>query len=128
MKKEEPGLLFPKHPKQRKRMKHKKSILQEKNGVCFLCALLEGDIRQQYGLHKHHVFFGTANRKLSEEDGLYVYLCMRHHETGPDAVHTDKGTRVMLQIYAQEVYEKTHTREEFIKRYGKNYVEGENDE
>lgn len=123
MKKKEPELLFPKNPKRRKRMKHKKSILQEKNGICFLCALLEGDTRQQYGLHKHHVFFGTANRKLSEEDGLYIYLCMRHHETGPDAVHVNKGTRVMLQIYAQEAYEKTHTREEFIKRYGRSYIQ-----
>lgn len=123
MKKKEPELLFPKNPKRRKRMKHKKSILQEKNGICFLCSILEGDIRQQYGLHKHHVFFGVANRKLSEEDGLYVYLCIRHHETGPDAVHVNKGTRVMLQIYAQEVYEKTHTREEFIERYGRSYIQ-----
>ena len=67
MKKKEPELLFPKQPKRRKRMKHKNSILQEKNGICFLCALLDGDMRQQYGLHKHHVFFGAANRKLSEE-------------------------------------------------------------
>ena len=82
---------------------------------CYVCGVLN--------VEKHHVFFGTANRKLSEEDGLYIYLCMRHHETGPDAVHVNKGTRVMLQIYAQEAYEKTHTREEFIKRYGRSYIQ-----
>lgn len=120
--KKEPVLMFPKNATKRRRTKHPKSILQEKNGICFLCSVLEGDTRQQSGLHKHHVFFGSANRRMSEEDGLYIYLCMRHHEIGPDAVHKDKGSRVMTQIYAQEVYEKTHTREEFVERYGRSYI------
>ena len=117
----EPELMYPKKTRRKKRVHHPKSILQEKNGVCFLCDALEGNTRQQYGLHKHHVFFGP-NRQRSEEDGMFVYLCMRHHETGPDAAHRDKGSRVMLQVYAQEVYEKTHTREQFIARYGRSYI------
>ena len=117
----EPELLYPKNPRRKKRVHHPKSILQEKNGICFLCDALEGNTRQQYGLHKHHVFFGP-NRQRSDEDGMFVYLCIRHHETGQDAVHRDKGSRVMLQIYAQEIYEKTHTREQFIARYGRSYI------
>lgn len=117
----EPELMYPKKTRRKKRVHHPKSILQEKNGICFLCDVLEGNTRQQYGLHKHHVFFGP-NRQRSDEDGMFVYLCIRHHETGQDAVHRDKGSRVMLQIYAQEIYEKTHTREQFIARYGRSYI------
>ena len=28
-------------------------------------------------VHRHHIFEGTANRRLSDEDGLWVPLSMR---------------------------------------------------
>ena len=41
-----------------------KSILQNKK-ECYITG-------STYNLHKHHVFEGTANRKLSEQDGLWL--------------------------------------------------------
>ena len=89
-----------------------KSILQ-KNKECWLCGSTGGSGFN--ALHKHHVFYGTANRKLSEKDGLHVYLCgYTCHECGPKAVHRCEETDIKLKKYAQSVYEQTHTREEFM--------------
>ena len=70
-----------------------KSIVQREK-ECYICRYLAGE--QGYygelpstGLHRHHIMFGTANRKKSEHYGLWVYLCVAHHEYGPDAVHTE---------------------------------------
>ena len=30
-------------------------------------------------LEEHHIFAGTANRRISEKYGLKVWLCHRHH-------------------------------------------------
>ena len=49
------GLMFPKTQKKRKkRMKHPKSILQEKNGTCYLCMLLDGNHKKHLLLDEHH--------------------------------------------------------------------------
>lgn len=55
-----------------------KSIMQTKK-ECYVCGTT-------FNLHSHHVLFGTANRKLAEQDGLKVYLCWEHHE-GTNGVH-----------------------------------------
>ena len=106
-------------PKRRRR--HKASILQKKDGRCYLCMKLHGDDRIHLQTEEHHVFFGVANRWKSEEDGMTVYLCMEHHRTGREAVHNNAAVCRELQAAAQTEYEKRHTREEFMKRYGKNY-------
>ena len=49
-----------------------KSIIQdESKGQCFLCVMLDSDTSRKY-TEKHHIFFGSANRKLSEKYGLTV--------------------------------------------------------
>lgn len=71
---------------------------------------------------KHHCIFGTANRKLCDEDGLIAWLCNRHH-TGADGVHArNLEWKKRLQEEAQASYERTHTREEWMQRYGRNYL------
>lgn len=41
------GLMFPKTQKKRKKkMKHPKSIIHEKNGTCYLCMLLDGNYKK----------------------------------------------------------------------------------
>lgn len=73
-----------------KRKKHRKSILQLKEDRrCYLCAL-EGNLQEQSYLEEHHVMFGEGLRQLSEEYGLKVNLCTRHHRTGKEAVHNNK--------------------------------------
>lgn len=83
---------------------------------CYVCGA-------EIGLEKHHCIFGTANRKKAESDGLWCYLCHRDHQ----AVHNeDIWEKRALQELAQEKWEaKYGTREEFIERYGKSYLERE---
>lgn len=81
------GLMFPKTQKKRKkRMKHPRSILHEKNGTCYLCMLLDGNHNKHLLLDEHHIF-GGPNRIHSEEAGLKVWLCLDHHTMGSLAVH-----------------------------------------
>ena len=91
-----------------------KSIIQ-KNKECLITGTL-------YALDEHHVFEGTAKRKLSEKYGLKVWLC-NHHHTGQAGVHKHKDFDLILERLAQEYYEKHYgTREDFIKEFGKNYL------
>ncbi len=103
-----------------------KSILQEDNGVCFLCSLA-GDDHEQY-THEHHVIYGTSGRKLSEKYGLKLYLCPQHHEFGKEAVHKNKGTRILLEKIAQLVFINQYSPELWMQIFGKNYLEPEEKE
>jgi hypothetical protein len=75
------------------------------------------------GLHKHHIF-GGANRKLSEQYGLYVYLVPRLHNMSDDGVHFNREFDLQLKREGQMKFEETHSREDFLKIFGKNYLEG----
>ena len=103
-----------------------KSILQEDNGVCFLCSLA-GDDHEQY-THEHHVIYGTSGRKLSEKYGLKIYLCPRHHEFGKEAAHKNKGTRILLEKIAQLVFINQYGPDLWMQIFGKNYLEPEEKE
>ena len=70
----------------------------------------------------HEVFFGTANRKISIENGFCVGLCNAHHNTTANSVHHNKNLDLELKKLYQQEYEKIHTREEFIKLIGKSYL------
>ena len=92
-----------------------KSILQ--NGkACYICGAT-------HYLELHHIFYGTANRKISDADGCVVWLCQRHH-TGAGSVHGNRKIDLTLKARCEvawlEKYNKTI--EDFIKRYGKNYL------
>lgn len=115
------GLLFPKIPAKKKKKRHKPSILQDKNHTCYLCILLNGDHHKHRTLHEHHIF-GGPNRIHSEEEGLKVYLCPEHHLTGPAAAHRCQETQNILHQIGQQEFEKTHTREEFRKIFGRSYL------
>lgn len=117
------GLMFQKKPSKKKRKRHKASILHEKDGTCYLCVKLNNDYSYKRGLQEHHVFGGVANRPISEAEGLKVYLCLHHHEEGPEAVQNNKENNRLVQQDAQRAFEETHTREEFTKLFGRNYLE-----
>ena len=61
-----------------------------------------------------HEVYGGSNRKRSIENGLVVPLCRKCHQ--------DSKVLKFLQRFVQKEYEKTHTREEFIKLIGKSYI------
>lgn len=90
-----------------------KSIISNER-VCFICG-------SPFNLHKHHIF-GGANRRLSEQDGLWVYLTGHYHNLSNEGVHFNKELDLQLKQLAQQKYEETHTREEFMQRYGRNYL------
>lgn len=114
-------MMYPKTQGKKKRKKHKASILMKKDGTCYLCVKLHGDYRIHQGLHDHHIF-GGPNRPVSEAEGFKAWLCPGHHEYGPEAVHTNHDTMLLLQQDAQREYEKTHSREEFMELIGRNYL------
>lgn len=115
------GLLFPKSgPKKKKRIRSRISRLQIRDGRCFLC-MLEGNNFYYEETEKHHVFNGP-DRTASEEDGMTVYLCVKHHRDGPKAVHNNCDNDLLLKRYAQAVWEQQGTREAFRKRYRMSYL------
>lgn len=114
-------LLFPKTKAKKKRKTHKRSILHQKDGTCYLCITLHNDYRYHTVLHEHHVF-GGPNRSISEAEGLKAYLCLDHHETGPEAVHNNAKIMRLMQQDAQRAYEKAHTRQQFLNLIGRNYL------
>ena len=85
---------------------------------CFFC----GSERQ---LERHHIYMGVANRKLAEEDGTWVWLCAECHR-GTHGVHGAYGhDRDQALKQAGEwawVHHYGKTKEDFIKRYGRNYI------
>ena len=92
-----------------------KSLLQ-RNEACYICGTT-------LNLHLHHIFYGTANRKLSDADGCVVYLCQRHH-TGAAGVHFNRKVDLTLKTRCEKAWliKYNKTIEDFIKRYGKNYI------
>lgn len=98
-----------------------KSIIQNKK-ECFLCRYLY-DAENTNNLNDHHIFFGTANRRLSEEYGLKAWLCIKHHTEGIGAVHKNRDHDLMLKKIAQKKFEETRTRKEFIQIFGKSYID-----
>lgn len=116
------GLMFPKQKTRKKRKKHKPSILHKRDGTCYLCIRLHNDYRIHRYREEHHAFGGNPNLSISEAEGLKVDLCLDHHRTGPEAVHKNKEVRKILQQDAQRAFEETHTREEFMRLFEKNYL------
>lgn len=116
------GLMFPKNTQRKKNKKHAKNSIIHNERYCYLCWKRKGILNSR-NLHIHHCFHGTANRKLAEEDGLYINVCVNCHELDKDAIHNDHNTDLFIMQQAQMMYEKKlGSREAFIKRYGKNFL------
>ena len=75
------------------------------------------------GSHRHEIFFGK-NRKKSIEDGLVVFLKPELHNMSKKGVHFNKDFDLKLKETGQYIWQKYYnkTTEDFIKRYGKNYL------
>lgn len=91
-----------------------RSILQEER-ECFFC-------RSRLSLECHHVYFGTANRRVSDKHGLVVWLCNEHHTGGDVSVHRCRVMDFVLRRVCQYVFECGHSHEEFMRLIGRNYI------
>ena len=83
---------------------------------CAICGKQKDDV--------HHLVFGTANRKLADEDQLVIPLCREHHEL----MHKQA---TISRIIGQLMYERNKcaqgysidaARQSFRNRYGKSYL------
>lgn len=97
-----------------------KSIMNTKKGICYVC-----DRNGETQLH--HIFYGTANRKMAERYGLKVYLCLNHHTASAEAIHQgNRDLDIRLKQEAQRAFESRHgSRTRFMELFGKNYLEAE---
>lgn len=85
------------------------SIITDDMEHCLLCGATDPDI---------HEIYGGSNRKISMENGFCIPLCRWHHTQ--ITIHPQLNKT--FQISCQRIYEQTHTKEEFIKLIGKNYI------
>ena len=93
-----------------------KSIIPDDDEYCYLCKKVH---LMNPGTDVHHCLMGNK-RKLADADGLTVHLCHDHHMMlHQKGLHRDELIR-LAQITYMEHYDKT--KEDFINRYGKNYL------
>lgn len=82
-------------------------------------------VRTKKYSERHEVFFSKAYRMKSIKDGLIIFLTEEEHR-GTNGVHGKNGDK--LNRYLKRIAEKAwisyykKTKEEFQKRYGKNYI------
>ena len=76
-----------------------------------------------YRSHRHECF-GGANRKLSIEDGLVIFISPQMHNIGDKGIHYNKEFMEYVHKIAQQTWQDYYgkTTEDFISRYGKNYL------
>lgn len=69
----------------------------------------------------HEVFFGSGRRQLSIKYGLQVRLCAEHH-LGVLGPHQNREYDLQLKREAQAKFERIHSRVEFVRIFGRNYL------
>lgn len=84
--------------------------------MCYICG-------RGGPLERHHIFGGNPNRGHSEHYGLTVHLCPYCHRDGKEGVHADPDIMEALHKIGQAAFEKANSRQEFIKVFGKNYLD-----
>lgn len=92
-----------------------KSIISNER-FCLVCG-------SPMNIHKHHIYEGSGRRKLSEQYGCWCYLCARHHNMSNQGVHFNKVLDLKLKQQCQKAFEWNHTRDDFIKIFGRNYLD-----
>lgn len=108
--------------KQAKRGKERFSIIYRDLTKCCNCGLKTGDfdkrINQYTRIEKNEVFEGSY-RQVSIRLGMIAPLCIFCHKQ----FHKDiLGMNLSYKIKFEKEYLKTHTREEFIKTFGQDYI------
>lgn len=95
-------------------MKACHSNLQDDTSYCWECG--------RYGTEIHHVFYGTANRSLSDKYGMVVGLCYCHHR-GRLGVHNgNKELDLRLKQMAQKRFSEIYKEKDFFAVFGRNYL------
>ena len=90
-----------------------KSILQS-DERCYLCGSM-------YGLERHHIMSGTANRKISERYGVWCWLCHNCH-TGTEGAQYIQAKNRRLKELAQAQFEEIYGHQLWMELFRKNYL------
>jgi hypothetical protein len=91
-----------------------KSIITEDMHTCMIC----GTTRN---IERHHVCFGTADRKISDKYGLIVPLCSDCHR-GRNSVHQCRAVDLKMKQLAQRTFEGKYSREKWMELFRRNYL------
>ena len=86
------------------------SIITNDLSHCFVCGM-----RKQ---HLHEIFYGK-NRLNSIKHGMVIPICFNCHTR----IHNDIDMDLYYKKLFQKEYEKTHTRDEFISIFYRNYLD-----
>lgn len=94
------------------------SILVPYLNKCYICG-------SENHIALHEVFYGTANRKKSKEDGMILPLCSLHHNMSNVAVHNNHDLDLKFKQMAQQKWMSYYNKstKDFIKRFGQNYLD-----
>ena len=76
------------------------SIMQDSR-ECYITGAIDG-------LHKHHIYFGNPLRRISEENGFWVWLRWDWHNGAEYGVHFNRDLDQRLKAACQERFEETH--------------------
>lgn len=92
------------------------SIITKDFERCLICG-------SYLDIHKHEIFYGTANRQLSIKYGLVVPLCSRHHNMSSEkGIHYNKILNRKLKILGQKAFEYQYPDLKFKDIFGRNYL------
>lgn len=93
-----------------KKEKQRFSIIYQDLTKCCVCGLNQG-------IEINEVFEGS-NRNNSMKYGMCNPMCDKHHKE----FHNDREVSLYYKKMFQKKFEETHTREEFISIFKKNYL------
>lgn len=103
-------------------MTMEKSAVTDNQEYCFICGIS--------GVSTHHLRSGRGIRNLADADGLFIPLCIKHH----DMIHKDRALEVMGKALGEMTWLKEYYRkkcgieddesakDEFRMRYGKSFL------
>lgn len=107
--------------KQVKREKERFSIIYPDLTKCCECGLKTGDFDKRINMYtqveKNEIFSG-AYRGISIEDGMVAPMCIFCHKL----FHKDIIMNLKYKVKFQKEYMKTHSLDQFINRYGQNFI------
>ena len=114
-------------PKALQKTQQRSAEKKQKEDFCIMPkSKLYSIARTEVYCERHEVYFSKAYRQKSVTDGLIVFLTRESHR-GTNGVHGKNGDKLNRQL--KRLAEKAWTsyykksKEEFIKRYGKNYLD-----
>lgn len=96
--------------RQAKKEKERFSIIYPDLTKCCNCG-------SKMGVEKNEVFEG-AYRQISIRLGMVAPMCWRCHQQ----FHNDIMFNLFYKVMFEKEYLKTHTKEEFIKAFGQDYI------